>query len=258
MIKFYGGVWGGKRNVIKFWWWSRGITIWPWWRFALSECSDCLLISGGEGASQDSWLSKLWNWAVWRYELPCRRSALSECSCFLVKIFMHLQIVKPLTSLLLNTLLQLFVTLVKTSLAHWKWCPWISTISKGKDACLKSRHPWLFFRFYISPCKVSTNVVCNYWSNVGFVHQVPLASGWTEAVWNMKFIQHFYTWPALRIKPIPYPLACSFVKILLLTLTVLVTTIDVQWEGMGDVGSARYELALLPPCLTIRVLSYSN
>ena len=28
---------------------------------------------------------------------------------------------------------------------------------------------------------------------------------------------------------------------LLLTLKVLVTTIDAQWEGMGDVGSARYE-----------------
>ena len=43
-----------------------------------------------------------------------------------------------------------------------------------------------------------------------------------------------------------------------LTLTVLVTTIDAQWEGMGDVGSARYEPALLPPCPTIRVLNYSN
>ena len=43
-----------------------------------------------------------------------------------------------------------------------------------------------------------------------------------------------------------------------LALTVLVATIDAQWEGMGDVGSARYEPALLPPCLTIRVLSYSN
>ena len=32
-----------------------------------------------------------------------------------------------------------------------------------------------------------------------------------------------------------------------LILTVLVTTIDVQWEGMGDVGSVRYEPALLPP-----------
>ena len=34
--------------------------------------------------------------------------------------------------------------------------------------------------------------------------------------------------------------------------------VDAQWEGMGDVGSARYEPALLPPCPTIRVLSYSN
>ena len=38
-----------------------------------------------------------------------------------------------------------------------------------------------------------------------------------------------------------------------LTLTVLVATIDAQWEGMGDVGSARYEPTLLPPSLTIRV-----
>ena len=43
-----------------------------------------------------------------------------------------------------------------------------------------------------------------------------------------------------------------------LTLKVLVTTVDAQWEGMGDVGSARYEPALLPPCPTIWVLSYSN
>ena len=43
-----------------------------------------------------------------------------------------------------------------------------------------------------------------------------------------------------------------------LTLTVLVMTIDAQWEGMGDVGLARYEPALLPPCPTIRVLSNSN
>ena len=43
-----------------------------------------------------------------------------------------------------------------------------------------------------------------------------------------------------------------------LTLKVLVATIDAQWEGMGDVGSARYEPALLLPCLTIRALTYSN
>ena len=48
------------------------------------------------------------------------------------------------------------------------------------------------------------------------------------------------------------------INAVLLTLKVLVTTIDAQWEGMGDVGSARYEPALLPPCQTIRVLSYSN
>ena len=45
--------------------------------------------------------------------------------------------------------------------------------------------------------------------------------------------------------------------LLTLTLKVLVTTIDAQWEGMGDVGSARYEPALLPPCPTIRALSCS-
>ena len=44
----------------------------------------------------------------------------------------------------------------------------------------------------------------------------------------------------------------------ILTLTVLVTITDAQWEGMWDVGSARYEPALLSPCLTIRVLSYSS
>ena len=43
-----------------------------------------------------------------------------------------------------------------------------------------------------------------------------------------------------------------------ITLKVLVTAIDAQWEGMGDVGSARYEPALLPPCPTIGVLSCSN
>ena len=47
-------------------------------------------------------------------------------------------------------------------------------------------------------------------------------------------------------------------NVYILTLKVLVATIDAQWEGMGDVGSARYEPALLPPCPTIRVLSNSN
>ena len=42
------------------------------------------------------------------------------------------------------------------------------------------------------------------------------------------------------------------------TGTLLNMIITTQWEGMGDVGSSRYELALLPPCPTIRTLSYSN
>ena len=52
------------------------------------------------------------------------------------------------------------------------------------------------------------------------------------------------------------PLFCMItIPRISLTLTVLVATIDSQWEGMGDVGSARYEPALLPPCPTIRVLA---
>ena len=41
-------------------------------------------------------------------------------------------------------------------------------------------------------------------------------------------------------------------------ITDSVATIDAQWEGMGDVGLARYKRALLPPCPTIRVLNYRN
>ena len=58
------------------------------------------------------------------------------------------------------------------------------------------------------------------------------------------------------MKPIIHFLLCD--NALQLTLKVLVATIDAQWEGMGNVGSARYEPALLPPYPTIRVLSYSN
>ena len=43
-----------------------------------------------------------------------------------------------------------------------------------------------------------------------------------------------------------------------LTLAVQVSTIDAQWEGMGDVGSARYEPALLPPCPTISALTVTS
>ena len=65
----------------------------------------------------------------------------------------------------------------------------------------------------------------------------------------------------IRVLPLNFIYISSVVRHhiqMLLTLKVLVTTIDAQWEGMGDVGSARYEPALLPPCPTIRVLSHSN
>ena len=40
--------------------------------------------------------------------------------------------------------------------------------------------------------------------------------------------------------------------------TLLNRVITAQCEGMGEVGSARYEPALLPPCPSIRALCYSN
>ena len=42
------------------------------------------------------------------------------------------------------------------------------------------------------------------------------------------------------------------------TQTLWNRIITAQCEGMGEVGSARYEPALLPPCPSIRVLCYSN
>ena len=56
----------------------------------------------------------------------------------------------------------------------------------------------------------------------------------------------------------PFTFFHFMLSLVILTLTVLVATTDAQWEGMGDVGSARYELAPLLPCPTIRVLSYGN
>ena len=42
------------------------------------------------------------------------------------------------------------------------------------------------------------------------------------------------------------------------TATLWNRIMTAQCKGMGEVGSARYEPALLPPCPSIRVLSYSN
>ena len=42
------------------------------------------------------------------------------------------------------------------------------------------------------------------------------------------------------------------------TATLWNRIMTTQCEGMGEVGSARYEPALLPPCPSIRALCYSN
>ena len=57
------------------------------------------------------------------------------------------------------------------------------------------------FRLYLPPWQWAPTAACNYRSNLGSVHQVPITAGWTEAVWNTKFARHFYTWPALGIEP---------------------------------------------------------
>ena len=47
---------------------------------------------------------------------------------------------------------------------------------------------------------------------------------------------------------------CKLVPCMNQLFKVLVATTDAQWKGMWDLGSARNEPALLPPCPTIRVL----
>ena len=62
--------------------------------------------------------------------------------------------------------------------------------------------------------------------------------------------------PARTSPTLHPPSPLTVLSLSCLTLKVLVTTIDAQWEGMGVVGSVRYEPALLPLCPTIRVLSF--
>ena len=80
---------------------------------------------------------------------------------------------------------------------------WHVSKKKEKKVVVRVQNPWqcMFNRLYLSPGKVGTNAACNYWSNLGSVHQVPIMAGWTEAVWNTKFTWHFYTWSALGIEP---------------------------------------------------------
>ena len=67
---------------------------------------------------------------------------------------------------------------------------------KGKGICLESRYlcDYTCSSDFTFPGSGHT-AACNYWSNLGSVHQVPIMAGWTEAVWSTLFAQHFYTWP---------------------------------------------------------------
>ena len=66
-------------------------------------------------------------------------------------------------------------------------------------------------------------------SEVLLPHHVPLCDLFLQKIILL------FGYLALQLKQIGRP-----------SYQVLVTTIDAQWEGMGDVGSARYEPALLP------------
>ena len=76
------------------------------------------------------------------------------------------------------------------------WSQDLLLFSKG--ICLESRYACS--SDFTSPGSGCT-VASNYWSNLGYVHQVPITARWTKAVWNTKFTRHFYTWPVLVIEP---------------------------------------------------------
>ena len=76
-----------------------------------------------------------------------------------------------------------------------------SCCDKAIIICLEFRYPCSSdFTSLCSGCTAD----CNYWCNLGSMHQVPVTAEWTEAVGNMKFAWHFawhfYTWLTLGIK----------------------------------------------------------
>ena len=77
--------------------------------------------------------------------------------------------------------------------------------------------------------------------------------GWGTVIKGLISVSMFsWPWPhmVLTLKSDSHDNWCSG--------TLLNGIITAQWEGMRNVGSARYELALLSPCTTIRGLSFSN
>ena len=93
---------------------------------------------------------------------------------------------------------------------------------------------------------------------VSAVHQL----SWPLSWWCL--ITHHKEWTLLQRKLSPFWSLCRNVNSYSAshdnwcTATLWNRIMTVQCEGMGEVGSARYEPALLPPCLSIRALSYSN
>ena len=115
-------------------------------------------------------------------------------SCFIYQAII-LYAVYQMFDLTLDSIVVYWISQIHSIYAYSK--------GKGKGSCLRLQTPWqrMFNRLHLFPGNVGANAACNYWSNLGSVHQVPITAGWTEAVWNTKFARHFYTWPALGIEP---------------------------------------------------------
>ena len=91
----------------------------------------------------------------------------------------------------------------------------------------------------------------------------------TDFALSLRHAQEMYKMYMYKIDShLKYKLSAQYHDFLILTLTVLVTTMmhcntlkqdnDSTVRGDGEVALARYEPALLPPCPSIRVLSYRN
>ena len=99
-------------------------------------------------------------------------------------------------------------------------------------------------------------------------YQVFIATGWIKIAWNemhgkQKGIESTVIGSCLQCNKLSHVQVCISISLLTLndlwcTGTVLNLIFTAQWEGMGGVGLARYELALHSPCPTLRDFSYCN
>ena len=79
---------------------------------------------------------------------------------------------------------------------------------------------------------------------------------WSMFSWNAPYLKISWSRPTKSTITVLNSYSASHDNWCTTTLWNRIMT--AQCEGMGEVGSARYEPALLPPCSSIRVLSYSN